>query len=103
MTVKKLLLTIGAIGVLSTLSAPAWAEQIPIIPPDTLKAGCKRTGGIYLPRQPGPNGTWGCVSGNGTITLCGGVKPAHKRTCTQARVQGSDNRTFLGDRLGVVR
>ena len=99
MTAKHFIPAVIALCLSGTVSSSAWAEQIPVITPEKMKAGCARTGGIYLPKQPGPNGTWGCVSGNGTITVCGGITPKHKRTCTQARVQGADNRMSINRRL----
>jgi hypothetical protein len=98
MFLKGTILAASVFSICAALAAPTWAKEIPIIPPDKVEAGCKANGGVYMPPK---NGAYGCISGNkgGTITVCGGQTEQHKKTCTQALVQGMRDKINMGQRL----
>ena len=88
------LIAVVFVGGLSA-SANVLAKEAASPGKDKVAANCSRGGGINLP----DNGTtYGCVKSDGTIVMCGGVKPSHKNTCTIAMVAGSDRRS-MGQRV----
>ena len=43
-------------------------------------SSCKGTGGVTFPKT-GANSTYGCMNGDGSGIVCGGVKASDKKTC----------------------
>lgn len=103
MTNRTLFTAISFVALCAALPSASLAKEIRAIPPEKLKKQCTAGGGINLPKQPGRTGTWGCVAGNGTITLCGGQTPQQQKTCTQARVAGESEQASINTRLSRHR
>ena len=104
MAARTLLLAISSFSLGIAATAPAGAKEIPLLPPEGVKAACGDTGGTYLPPDKG-TGAYGCVQGNGTMTVCGGAGKDQKNSCTTtADIRKDPNgRKRVGDRSARFR
>lgn len=76
--------TITAIFALVTIvvTSSAMAERVKLGSATAKNAmsSCKGTGGVTFPKM-GANSTFGCMNGDGSGIVCGGVKKSDKKTC----------------------
>lgn len=77
---KTKLSIVFAVAQLVVCIGSAQAEQIPAQKPDAVEGRCNESGGVSFPKT-GPNSTYGCINGDGSGIVCGGITAKDKRTC----------------------
>jgi hypothetical protein len=67
---------------LTAVTHSAMAERIKLgsAAAKNAMSSCKGTGGVTFPKT-GANSTFGCINGDGSGIVCGGVKKSDKKTC----------------------
>ncbi|MEO7862289.1 MAG: hypothetical protein ABIU05_18030 [Nitrospirales bacterium] len=82
LSVKTTVTVIFALIGLGAVSDSAMAERVKLgsAAAKNAMSSCKGTGGVTFPKT-GGNSTFGCMNGDGSGIVCGGVKKSDKKTC----------------------
>jgi hypothetical protein len=86
MNVRPTLITILAVAAISIAAPSAMAKEVSIKnhSQSKVKGSCGGDGDVYW--VPGSTGhTYGCMHGDGSGIVCGGVTAAQKKTCSTFR------------------
>lgn len=86
MNLRATLFAILAIGAIGVTAEPAMAKEVSIKThsQSQVKGDCGGDGDVYW--VPGKSGhTYGCMHGDGSGIVCGGVTAAQKKTCSTFR------------------
>ena len=78
-TTITVLVTLVGLGAV-TNSAMAERVKVGSAAAKNAMSSCKGTGGVTFPKT-GANSTFGCMNGDGSGIVCGGVKASDKKTC----------------------
>jgi hypothetical protein len=95
MKVKATLTAILAFAAIGLIADLAIAKEIPIggHSKSQVQAGCQGKGDVFWTNG-GPGHDYGCLKGDGSLTVCGGVTPQQKKTCSTSRTASFPPPTF---------
>lgn len=82
LNVKNAITVIFALVTLGAVNSSAMAERVKLgsAAAKNAMSSCQGTGGVSFPKT-GADSTFGCMNGDGSGIVCGGIKNSDKKTC----------------------